>query len=1590
VVVLMTVHPLGPDGFRYLIESVTRQDELPLRSVAHGRSRGGLVDYYLRSGNPPGEWLGSLAGGLGVAGEVGEQQMARLFGCGQHPVTGEQLGRRYPRYAPLSERVADRMASFAPRPDRVEESGEWYLSELSDGELADLDGYALAAVRERTGRRISDDNAVVVGLDGQAQRELVRLQERRRSRDRVAGVDLVFSPPKSVQSLWALATITGDVATRDQVEAWVRSARDATLRRLETEVAFGRLGAGGKVWVPVDGIAAAAFLHRSSRAGDPALHWHVAVASKVRVQDPVGLTHWVALDTRSLHKAAVSLSEMFNGEVERLAQVDGYRFAPRRDQLQHGSRAVRELVGIPEELNQAWSRRRAQVENNYERLLAGFRGQKGRDPQPHEQYRLAQQACLIDRPAKAPGLGAEDEIAFWEHLARHALGDNVDLQKVIAATRPDPKRPTDTPVHAADLGEPRYRQLVRRTVQAVSEKRPWWTVRHLQAEAERQTRGIHFATTGDRQQVVCGIVAAATTPDRYLGPSLGVVVRAERRSVVAEPARLLRPDGESVFREPAAIEYTSTRMLTAEDRVLRAAQASGAPRISTDAVEHALTRAVASGRKLAPDQEAAIRALAGSGRWLELLIGPAGAGKTTTLRVLVDAAYLDGWTVIGLAPSAKAARILGDNTGVRIVENTRQWELNLATNRVTPRPRTLVLIDEASLGHAPTLEAIITAHLNAGGITRLIGDPRQLTSPGAGGLLRWVHQQHGGVELTSLWRFRHQWEAAATLRLRDGDPSVIEDYLAHDRVQHGSAAAMKDQLYQWWLTQRHAGHSALMLVQSNADVADLSARARRDLIAAGLVEEAGTRLRDGNDAGHGDQIVTRRIDRSLRYNRSDYVRNGDTWHVTTRHEDGSLTLTHADNHGRIRIGADWLNQWAELAYAVTGTRAQGMTVHAAGSLLYPESTTRNAAYTQLTRGTHDNRMWLITDTVLDPDGEPIEHANLDPAAAFTAILGRIDDDSVAHERLTEATETEHSIRTLSSRYQYVHSLIRAGQDATADTAAAIDPDRAADLNTLPNRLAEAVRADTAWPALAACLQALAALGHDTAAELAAAAAERELDTADSAAQVLHWRLGRRIPALDTEPSPPAAEPTRPGNERIPVAPWLPAPPTDIPPALADLVTYLHRTRAAIDIRAATLAARGCADACLSNPTWAAELGVPPPAGPQRSSWLLLAARIAAYREAFTITDPRPLGDLPAQAGQAQQLTHATLAAALAEHHRSQPTPEPHDDKPVIRDASDRAQSADDPPLRVRGQVHDPGRSTGHTPSLTLDQAALPVSHDGTYATLSDRALADEIARATRAAQRTREQADTIAEHADRIAADADRGNGPAVQHLHTHADDLARRVAAITAARPLAAAYTTAVDNLARLESHHAQLLRRQQPTTRRPRRAPSGSHHQHALSDLIAAATRQITALRTELDAQAGRLGEATGAAGPAHEWAAACGEHADLQTRYTDSLTAAHALDRAAADPWYHRAAALRDQSTRHEQHAQTLRHEQRYRSSLTYASQELKDIWATDNLHPRSYGPAEPDAEHLSYLPPRNAADSNVELAPTARTQSPTQLS
>jgi conjugative relaxase-like TrwC/TraI family protein len=140
----------------------------------------------------------------------------------------------------------------------------------------------------------------------------------------VAGYDLTFSPVKSVSTLWAVA----DPHVAAQIEEAHQAAVRDALKFIESHALFTRQGRNGVRQVNVTGLVAAAFTHRDSRAGDPDLHTHVAVANKVQTLDG----RWLSIDGRVLFKATVAASETYNTALEHhLRDRLGLRFADRPD-----------------------------------------------------------------------------------------------------------------------------------------------------------------------------------------------------------------------------------------------------------------------------------------------------------------------------------------------------------------------------------------------------------------------------------------------------------------------------------------------------------------------------------------------------------------------------------------------------------------------------------------------------------------------------------------------------------------------------------------------------------------------------------------------------------------------------------------------------------------------------------------------------------------------------------------------------------------------------------------------------------------------------------------------------------------------------------------------------------------------------------------------------------------------------------------------------------------------------------------------------------------------------------------------------------
>jgi conjugative relaxase-like TrwC/TraI family protein len=1102
------------DGYLYLTRHTAHGDADP------DKQRDAAA-YYTAEGNPPGRWTGCGAPLLGLAGrEVTEDQMRALFGHGEHPgsdaiitayleanvragMTGKQLdqvrdeairaarlGRPFPGYKPL-DRFDNRV------------------------------NQRLQVIKDQTGREPT-----------QAEIKKVKIEEARRQRAAVAGFDLVFSPVKSAALLWALDERRW---VRDAIHAAHEQALREALDLVEEHAAYTRTGTGGVAQIATNGLVAAAFEHWDSRAGDPNLHTHVAVSSKVQGADG----KWRSLDARALYRMTVAASECYNTAFEAaLTGSLGVTFTPRPDT--NGSREpVREITNVPFGMIEFFSRRRAAIEARYAELVRGYRRGHGHDPPSAACHHLAQQANLDTRQGKKPPRSLASKRAAWQEELTAAFGPRA-VTRLMAAVPSSPP----VPQPAQHPSAPLLHDLAERAVASVAARRSVWTVWNVRAEVERLLRTVVPALPQQHREIADAVTAIAVSP----ACSMSV----EAPAMLNEPPELRRPDGEPVFTEHAAGRYTSQAVLDAEQRLVNATRTPTAAGLSGPAVAAALDGFEAhAGTVLDAGQRGLVTAFGCDGRLLMAGIGPAGSGKTTAMRALAHVLRQGGRRLVPLATSAASADVLGRELGVR-AENLHkflhEWvagpfaaklraggKVPGATRMFRLGPGDVVLVDEAGMAGTFLLDQLVQIASARGAVVRLLGDDRQLPAVESGGALRLVAAQPGTPHLNVLYRFRDPAEAAATLQLRAGDAAAIDWYHEHGRVRSGSREQMAQVAYTGWKNDMLAGKTTLLAAADGTDVTELAAQARADRVAAGQVEPGGVRLRDGNLAGAGDWIVTRLNDRRLSvFGGRDWVKNGDAWHVERRHADGSLTVRGIGHGGRVTLPAAYVRDQVQLLYATTAHRAEGATVDTAHPLI-TAGMTREALYVLATRARESTVFYAATHDLPFDEDDYVNRVRSDPRqyAAREILLGILTAEGTvvsATETITTAQEEAGSLATLVPRYLHAAHL-------DADTRY-----RAAALEALGETDGHGIVSDPAWGAVVRRLFDAENDGWEPARLLATVAARRELGSADSVAEVIAWRIDGFL-AANPEPSAhgPAATPAAPGTATQPADDATPAP-----------------------------------------------------------------------------------------------------------------------------------------------------------------------------------------------------------------------------------------------------------------------------------------------------------------------------------------------------------------------------------------------------------------------------------------------------------------
>jgi len=752
-------------------------------------------------------------------------------------------------------------------------------------------------------------------------------------------VEVTVNGPKT----WSLAA-----ALHPEISSALDAAQDRAAEQIISWVAqhaTTRVGPRGRqVQVTVEQIEAAVIRHYTSRAGDPHRHLHLQINARVFADNA-----W-----RGIHSVGMRDSlEAINGIGHAAVATDpGFRaaLADHGFTFQPATGEISELAPF----TARFSARSAQIGRNVDRYEAEWRTEHpGEEPGPRLRQVWDRRAWSEARPDKVVPTDGSAMIAAWnEELRQLGFRDPSGQASVSTPTIGGLDRDAAADLVLARLGA----------------KRSAWNSADIRGQVEQW-----IAQTGIATEAAVRVELADDLTARTLAASTPLLTRGD----VPEHVRAL----------------SSPRVIGTEDRITRLLGLQAY--IGGD--HAALDARVALGLDAA--QHLAVSALAGT-RYLLVIEGAAGAGKTTTLAATKATLATGGHRMMVVTPTLKAAEVaareinapafsaawLAHQWGWRW-DNDGHWTCtgDLPTDPVALLTRgDLLVVDEAGMLDQDTARALLEIARKCEARVALLGDRHQLPAVGRGGVLD-LAAQHTGPEATVsldvVHRFADPAYAELSVAMRRGE-SVFAELVDRGQIRlHASEPERIQSLAAEAADAYLTGHSSrALMADTREQVAALNAAIRDRLVTAGLVQDDRVVVNEtGERLSVGDRVATRRNDWQLG------VANRQAWTITDL-SDEALTLR--NDHGLTREVPSWYAQgWVELAYATTVYGAQGETT-ATAHLVMGETTSAASAYVGMTRGRHGNVAHLVADNA--------EQAQATWEAAFSRDRA---DLGVAHARL---------------------------------------------------------------------------------------------------------------------------------------------------------------------------------------------------------------------------------------------------------------------------------------------------------------------------------------------------------------------------------------------------------------------------------------------------------------------------------------------------------------------------------------------------------------------------------------------------------------
>lgn len=740
----------------------------------------------------------------------------------------------------------------------------------------------------------------------------------------VPGFDLTFCAPKSVSLVWGLSQ---SEATREAVNQAHAQAVSTALSYLSEHAGYTRKASD---WDPaemvidrVEALSGAKYEHRTSRSGDPHVHSHVLVSNRQLCAD--GKVR--SLDSKSLFHEARAAGMIYQSVLRStLSDSLGVEWS----EVANG---CAEITGLDDpETIKAFSTRMREID--LWREDNGLTSDSG-----------ARMGQKITRQAKDTDTPLEELRRRWnEHDAA------ADIRATIAGFTP--REATET-TSAQEVSAPTAEDVV---AAVIAERSTFTRADLVEKTAELMPVG---AVATDRIHATVEAIV-----DEVLDSGTAWSVNPDAARSYTRTAR----EGSQRFTAEPVVDEINRGIDLATAQVDRGVDAS-----SIQPIEG----------QLSENQAETMRQVVASRYRASVVVAPAGAGKTSSLKAARKAWEKSGKTVVGLAPTGKASDVMvreevahSSATIARALIGTEDLEPEAVAARLGWNKDTVVVVDEAGMVATPEAVRLLEVTEAADARIVFVGDPHQYAAVKArsGMLASLAYELPDAAELAEVFRQQDQSERIASQWLRNGDETSIKRaaqwYAKQGRLHAGSTSAMLTDALAGWITDQEAGYESLLVASTREDVDALNAGAQQLHLEDGTLNAAGptTRLAGEHRGYVGDVILTRRNDYQLTTDAGDVVRNGQRWQIEQIHADGSLTARRRDEiAASVTLPAKYVAEHVQLGYASTGHAAQGATVDVCRVVAGVGQVDRAGVYVPMTRGKYENHLYLMDKQPGDPD-----------------------------------------------------------------------------------------------------------------------------------------------------------------------------------------------------------------------------------------------------------------------------------------------------------------------------------------------------------------------------------------------------------------------------------------------------------------------------------------------------------------------------------------------------------------------------------------------------------------------------------------------